>query len=887
MKLNFTNKLLVGLFLLGNSLFSQINPDGVKYWLGSGTDSSYVILNFNNQYNNTNRIWGYLSDGTSSVKDVLNVLSNDPNIGLTLSSDAIDYISLGYTIGQSNDTAFWRLSKSDVSLNTWSNNLSFTDVIANKGVLGLSFDADDQDGNDYLNPLGDVLYQESPSYMDEEVSEVDSFYGKGKFETVVVFDFNHEGVDSSIAYGVRFNYGDRLIDALNLIVSQDPKFSFVGEQYISTIGYDTILKETPIDYAQYWSVYSNDLSDNEGSYINSGNFTTLEEGHYYSYSYGKGSTARKFTLIENELEILTQEFDVDEIKYWLGTGSDSSYVVLNFNNQYNNTNRVWGYLSDGTVTIEEIIKDLSDDPAISVTIDGGLISTASMGYTSGNKTDTSEWRLSCSNLAFTQGLFGLSIDNQIGRNEVLVISFDDDINNDVSKDFPVGSYLFQESPDYLDSDIYGVKYFVGEGELTTTIVFDFNHEGYEKSIAFGVRFNEGDSLLVALNTIQENYDLFSFDGDVYISTVSYDTISKTTPLDYSMYWSVYSNDLSDNVGSITNAGNSTKMEPRHYYSYVHGIGATPRRFRRMFANIAGTNGSNAISKDSSIIISWASDVVVSRGFIDASNELAEDQGSVRASYGEESNAIGVASGSSSDVVSLGDAGEAILTFETPITNGQGPDFVVFENSFNDSNLELAFVEVSSNGVDFVRFPAISLTQTRNQIGGFGSVDVLDLYNLAGSFKQGYGTPFDLEELVGTEDLDLSNITHVKLVDVVGSIDPAFGTYDSEGNIINGPFSTPYWSSGFDLDGVGVINENTAAALNVFISEEQMLVYPNPASETVTFTAEDEIKIYSISGQLMMILDTNSSPTYSVSELGLETGVYIVKSGGLAQKLMIK
>lgn len=877
----------MALLCITNGLFSQINPEGIKYWLGSGTDSSFVVLNFNNQYNNTNRIWGYLSDGSSTVEDVLNELSNDPNVILTITSDAIDVVTMGYTTGQSNDTALWRLSKSDVDLNTWTDNLLFTDVIGHEDVLGLSFDADNQGGSDYLNPVGDILYQESPDFMDSEILGVNSFYGKGEFETIVVFDFNHEGVDSSIAYGIRFNTGDRLIEALNLIVSQDPKFSFVGDQYISTIGYDTILKETPLDYAQYWSVYSNDLSDNEGSYTNSGNFTTLEEGHYYSYSYGRGATARKFILIENELEILTREFDVDQIKYWLGTGSDSSYVVLNFNNQYNNTNRVWGYLSEGSATIDDIIADLSDDPAISLTIDGGIISTASMGYTFGNKTDTSEWKLSCSNLAFTHGLVDLTIDDQIGRNEVLIISFDDDINNDDSKDFPVGSYLYQESPDYLDNDINGVKYFVGEGDLTTTIVFDFNHEGYDKAIAFGVRFNEGDSLLVALNTIQDNYDLFSFEGDVYISTVSYDTISKSTPIDYSVYWSVYSNDLSDNIGSTTNAGNSTKMESGYYYSYVHGIGATSRRFRRMFSTIAGENGSNAISIDSSIIISWASDVTVSRGFIDASNESAEDQGSVRASFGEEANAIGAASGTSLDVISLGDAGEAIITFDTPITNGEGPDFVVFENSFNDSNLELALVEVSSNGVDYVRFPAISQTQTSQQIGGFGSVDVLGLYNLAGSFRQGYGTPFDLEELVGNDNIDLANITHVKLVDVVGSINPAHGTYDSEGNIINGPFSTPYSSSGFDLDGVGVINENTETALISYASEDAKLVYPNPASDVVTFELTEVANIYSVTGQFMSTVELDAKATYSIVELGLETGVYIVKSGDLTQKLIVK
>ena len=77
MKLNFTNKLLVVLLFLGNGLFSQINPVDVRYWLGSGTDTNYIALNFNNLYNKTNHTWGYLSDGSSTVEDMLNVLSNE------------------------------------------------------------------------------------------------------------------------------------------------------------------------------------------------------------------------------------------------------------------------------------------------------------------------------------------------------------------------------------------------------------------------------------------------------------------------------------------------------------------------------------------------------------------------------------------------------------------------------------------------------------------------------------------------------------------------------------------------------------------------------------------------------------------------------------------
>jgi hypothetical protein len=50
---------------------------------------------------------------------------------------------------------------------------------------------------------------------------------------------------------------------------------------------------------------------------------------------------------------------------------------------------------------------------------------------------------------------------------------------------------------------------------------------------------------------------------------------------------------------------------------------------------------------------------------------------------------------------------------------------------------------------------------------------------------------------------------VRITDVVGSIDPRYWTRDSLGNLINDPFTTPFASGGFDLNGVGVINEAAA------------------------------------------------------------------------------
>lgn len=180
-----------------------------------------------------------------------------------------------------------------------------------------------------------------------------------------------------------------------------------------------------------------------------------------------------------------------------------------------------------------------------------------------------------------------------------------------------------------------------------------------------------------------------------------------------------------------------------------------------------------------------------------------------ASVGTEASALGPPTGS--DVVSLGDGGQITLTFGTPIGNGSGADFAVFENGFLSGSpglayLELGFVEVSSDGTNFFRFAAVSQTPTGTQVGGFGPIDATNLNNLAGKHTSGNGTPFDLAELSGVSPLlDVNKVTAVRIIDVVGSVTPGVGTTDSMGNIVNDPFTTPFASGGFDLDAVAVIN----------------------------------------------------------------------------------
>ena len=219
--------------------------------------------------------------------------------------------------------------------------------------------------------------------------------------------------------------------------------------------------------------------------------------------------------------------------------------------------------------------------------------------------------------------------------------------------------------------------------------------------------------------------------------------------------------------------------------------------------------------------------------------------------------LGPATGDNLDIVSLGDLdsiqigqgvepGQITLSFSEPIRDCNGYDFVVFENGLvslintgggsikGQMFAELGYVEVSSNGVDFVRFPSVSLTA--GLVGMYGTIEISDVYNLVGKHPNAEGvctgTPFDLREIAGEESVvsgvvDINSINYVRIVDIPGS-----GDFEDEAVKLVDPGSWPLWdfyannhpiydawvtfeSGGVDLEAVGVLGEqNYSADINL-------------------------------------------------------------------------
>lgn len=602
-------------------------------------------------------------------------------------------------------------------------------------------------------------------------------------------------------------------------------------------------------------------------------------------------------------------FPTSDIQFWVGTGSNSAVVIIGWddNPSGNNFALAWGVRWNGSCTAVNMLDTIATyDSRVAYAISSGFVT--SIGYNDGTLVSGSEDSYWCYTLNGTWAdAYGVQA---MTNGDVMEISS--------SCMFSLTTATAASDPNATDIPVDAtiaasdILFWVGHGENEAILAVNWA----DTALAWGYRF-AADSVSSAtmLADIAAADPRLTIEGTGFVSDIRYiDTaagMTDTLAVTPGNWWGSLLNGYSDmGTGQMLHDGDlqkwgdpaagviadSMEYSGYWYYTYVYpmtihavtvpdttGTVEPVEPEHGPFCGAVGTEGCNAIKADSSAIVAWATGVTVTRGPRNIANP---DLG--LAATGTESNAIGMATlNDVYDVVSLGDGGSALVTFARPIRNGEGPDFAVYENGFSDNSLELAFVEVSTDGQRFVRFPATCLTQTETQLANAGQTDPTNLNNLAGKFRIGYGTPFDLEELRDSTGINIDSIVYVRVVDVVGSINPQYGTYDAYGHIINDPWPTPFEASGYDLTGVAVLHENT----NTSVITEVMTVegiWPNPTADRVNVSMRHAAEglLYDLTGRQVAAYSLREGLN-TLDLTNLKNGVYMLRTEGSVSKIVKK
>lgn len=910
-----------------------ITESNIQYWVGNGSNSSVIAIGWDAtsaSYTPTVVVWGIHWGGSITLLDALDTLMaydsrftytisnsyltglyyNDPTAGVNLTPVQ------GYNCNNYNGvyeftplTSTWlRISESTCE------NYNFT------GVNNLIYAS---------NPNGSGTL---PDSVDASLPFSDILYWVGSGTDSAEFIVNFAQPDTALAWGYLFNGSTTAQAMINAIAAADPRFWTVGSPssggdiHFVTDNGDT-LGLSPVDPAVGYNFWWTNLN---GVSAGSGSAETLHNGDVFKYGDLNSATGwdmmwgyymeEAWNTIPTPVPVPGNtpdtpddaSFAASDILYWVGEGSNEVVLAVN----WADTALAWGYRFNGeSATVTNMMDAITAaDPRFSYSLNswGGV---DDITFTTDNGT-----------FSITPGNYWWSLLNHVGGMGLSDVLHNGDfykwgdlsvaVITDSTWISQYGGYwdytyvwpytihpvsIPTSTPDIPTSATISadqIEYWVGEG--SNEVIFVVNWA--DSALAWGYRFNSDSvTLQTIMDDIQTADPRFSYvTNDWGIDDINFTSGNVTLGKVQYSWWEHSINSIeSAGVYSYLHNGDFSRWaDPMGgvivdsiyiaAYNYTQYIYAYPRTIHAVtqpaghgpFCGAAETEGSTAIAYNDSRIKAWATGCTLELGSQNLSNPSAPV-----VNYGSADDAIGAASTSTMDVVSLGDGGSATLTFAQPIMNGEGADFAVFENPFNDYFLELAFVEVSSDGQHFVRFPATSLTQTARQITS--SVDPTYINNLAGKYRVGFGTPFDLDELRDSAGIDINNITHVRVIDVVGSIDPEYGTYDAFGHIINDPFPTVSHSAGFDLDGVAVINQKTER-IELTENGVMMSIYPNPATDLVSINLDNlesiDATMFDINGHAVMTLTLhNGANTIDISTL--HNGVYLIRAAGTVMKLV--
>ena len=741
-------------------------------------------------------------------------------------------------------------------------------------------------------------------------SDVQFWTGTGTNQAIYIlaWDDDPSGNDTALVWGVRWNGSATATSLLDTIVAYDSRFSYsMTGALMSDMSFNdgTINPGSSMNgwcyyYNGDWGMYAwpnQDMSDGDVIEMSSSCMFTMNS-----------ATAVSDPSSTDPTDPVDATISPEDITYWVGEGPFEIVFAIN----WPDTALAWGYrFSARSTNLQNVMNDIAAADSRLVFVNGSYGIDDILFIENGDtlRKDASSWWEHMLNGGMSNGLSQQLNDGDFSRWADPTAGVVVDSTYDTNWNYWMYTRVYPQTinpvsePVPTDARISAsdILYWIGEGDNELVFVVNW----VDSALAWGYRFAD-DSVM--LSTVMEDIAAadprFSYVEDGYVTDINFVENGDTLGVSPGSWWEHMLNGYSSiGMGQWMHDGDfsrwadptsgvvvdSTYDTNWNYWMYTRVYPQTitpvyaPDLEEGPFCGVVGTEGCTAVKFDDGRIKGWATGCTLVLG----SSNLTDPAAPV-VSYGTAEDAIGPATSSTMDVVSLGDGGMATLTFASPIVNGNGYDFAVFENSFNDYFLELAVVEVSSDGEHFVRFPATSLTQTHTQITE--RVDPTFINNLAGKYRVGYGTPFDLEELRDSANIDINSITHVRVIDVVGSIDPQYGTYDAFGHIINDPFPTITHSAGFDLDGVAVLND----ALGVEEADAVMLrMYPNPASDIVRMTfgvqpACSEVAVYDIAGRKVLAMPIEAGMnSVSLNTAALANGIYMVRMGSSVQKLVVR
>jgi len=228
----------------------------IKFWVGSGTDSSALVVTFNSSSFDSSFVWGILFDDSISGSEILDIVAgNDPNFGWAGNGSFLDSVSYNDKSGKNGTDNFWWGIFSQTETG-WVSNSGLVEIVKSGDVYGLSFT--DYDTIDYspnrlpafpipaLNP-----YILTKSDWDDDTLR---WFGEGNSYAILVVDFTPVVDGKSYAFGIKFDDSTTGLGLLEKVAELDSTFRINESGFLNDIIYqsDSGIGGNP----NYWGTWS-------------------------------------------------------------------------------------------------------------------------------------------------------------------------------------------------------------------------------------------------------------------------------------------------------------------------------------------------------------------------------------------------------------------------------------------------------------------------------------------------------------------------------------------------------------------------------------------------------------------------------------------------------
>ncbi len=308
---------------------AQFNWQNIDFWVGSGSDSALLVVDFGTADFDSSYAWGYRYSGAKTGEDMLvDIAAADINLSIDVAGGFLNDVIYHRHAGIGGQPDYW---------STWSG-ADTASLISNMGIstalvsgewFGISY-------TDFAPALKPGLPIPAFKASDFSLSQVQYWYGNGNDSAAFIVDFLN---GNSYAWGYLFNDSIAASQMLSDIASQNANLTINAAGFLNDIIYlsDSGMGAQP----NYWGTWS---ATNVGNwYMNAGISTQVKSGDLFGASYTDFNPALRPNAPKNNANLSHPKIDIPSLALypnpaakWLqieGLEIESSFKITNARGQ--------------------------------------------------------------------------------------------------------------------------------------------------------------------------------------------------------------------------------------------------------------------------------------------------------------------------------------------------------------------------------------------------------------------------------------------------------------------------------------------------------------------------------------------------------------------------